>query len=291
MTKPKVKTMEKITNSLLSRVTRSPADGQDYARFTRKIHKGIQIYSPRVLEVVEKVRLLKVGDQEKHEIVRQTLSSLLPSEILSKEYIAHLKHNTVGGFELALLMTTNAAVALHKDAVKLLALASIQLRRALAQSPTLKEFKFARGATQLLIFNLEQIAKAGHGGQELNLYIEIAVSYLDAIDVYENIVNQRIVYLDDHLAITWYKAPHNSSRKFQSVGETVIAVNANGLWSFDKHKGTNVPVSSLRKARETCLNWRGHQLKGNLTHDEAERIAKFLGFNVTGKIAVLKPRR
>lgn len=100
-----------------------------------------------------------------------------------------------------------------------------------------------------------------------------------------HIYDGRNIYLDDYLWIG-YGANHDSQR-----GDLMIAVkDSNSIWSFYPSRNL-VPVSSLRAAKRACSNWRGHKLKGELTHEDSIRLAQFLGLEIKDNWATLHPVR
>ncbi len=134
-----------------------------------------------------------------------------------------------------------------------------------------KEFGRAMGT---LIGSLEQMP--------LSLCQRLA----NALDVQNNLVQGRVIYADNSLAITWGVSNNNLFEK----GELIIGVkDEDGLWSFDKDDAVRVSITSLRNAQKAVHNWNGHKLKGQITHTESERLAHFLGLKIQDGWAIVVP--
>lgn len=100
---------------------------------------------------------------------------------------------------------------------------------------------------------------------------------IDAISVAMAIASKRIIYLNEEFAITYGAA---SLVEFQGVlhGELFISVvNSNGLWSMHKDDEIRIKIKTLRSAKRTLAKWRGANIVGEVTHEDAQRIADYLG--------------
>lgn len=98
---------------------------------------------------------------------------------------------------------------------------------------------------------------------------------INLISVTMAIASNRIIFLNDQFAITYgiYKLESKVL-----LGELFISVvNSNGIWSFDKDNAIRISIGTLRSALKAVKDWRGANLTGEVTHDNAQRIADFLG--------------
>ncbi|HEY9597120.1 MAG TPA: hypothetical protein V6D33_05570 [Cyanophyceae cyanobacterium] len=195
----------------------------------------------------------------------------------------------LGGFHLGLIVIANTAItediALIQSAIRATEEA---LEKGLVNASAL-DIQTARGSCHQFRTHLAALNKNNY---IISLCIEAYGDFLDALDVQENICSSRFLYQDNYLAISWFPSCVEDNEKLKPTGDLTVAVKRpNGLWSFDKYSDTRIPVASLRRARECCLQWRGQKMTGQITHAEAERIAKFLGFKIQGKFAYLIPTK
>lgn len=105
-----------------------------------------------------------------------------------------------------------------------------------------------------------------------NLLTEI----VDSIAVAMAIAAKRVVFINKEFAIT-YGVNRLDPRKVLR-GELFASVfDSNGLWSLDKDDAVRIKLTTLRAAKRAVDKWRGANLVGEVTHNEAQRIADFFG--------------
>lgn len=177
------------------------------------------------------------------------------------------------------------AILLHK----LIDAATIVLSKGIAKFPDILDLRQARGTLRQLVIFAAQLSKHNRMPiKNAEFCLLAAEDWGDAIDVEENIKSDRVLYLDNNLAITWFSSCLGNAKKFMPCGEITVAVKLpNGLWSFDKYANHRVSIVSLRKAQKYCLQWRGQKMVGQITHEESRRLASFLGFKIYGNKAYL----
>jgi hypothetical protein len=121
--------------------------------------------------------------------------------------------------------------------------------------------------------------------------VEFISNLIDAISVAMAIASKRLIFVNEEFSITYGVSKLESNKLVR--GELFISVvNSIGVWSFDKDDNVRIKVKTLRAAKKAVSSWRGANLTGEITHDEARRIVNFLGLvpvsNGNSKFVMLK---
>ena len=172
-------------------------------------------------------------------------------------------------FQLAYLSTLTAKSFSYEDIVYLVGQGAKNLQKTL-------HIKLLRGF-------LEQTQRKNFAPQDVLYY------GIESLKISSNIVDKRIIYLDDYLSITYGEKGLKNNR----YGELMIAVQQlPNIWTFVHDPNNRVPIKSLRAAKNAVSKWSKFSLKGKLiNNDHSVRISKFLGLKIKGKYACLNTSR
>lgn len=285
----------KLTNS--SKRKTNAVSTKRYQQTVRQLNQlnqqgAYKVYSDKFIEASEKLDCVKTLNPEQKRGILANLVETGVIPLFDETYRELIENSSLGGFFFSIMASSNCAAEaenLFGSFPQVAEMTTVALGKGLKRNPSILDLKYARGALHQFGFHIASLAKERRLNQRMaDSCFELAQSWGDAIDVQENIANDRIIYADEYLAITWYSACIEADRSFRSSGDVAIAVRRlNGVWTFDKYSDTQVPISSLRKARTACLGWKGQKMSGDLTHAESKRAAEFLGFKVVGNIAHL----
>ncbi|QLE46447.1 hypothetical protein FD723_40255 (plasmid) [Nostoc sp. C052] len=99
---------------------------------------------------------------------------------------------------------------------------------------------------------------------------------IDAVSVAMAIASKRVIFLNQEFAIT-YGASELVDQGIVHGELFISVVNSSRLWSMHRDDKARIKFKTLRSAKRTLAQWRGANIVGEITHEDAQRIADYLG--------------
>jgi hypothetical protein len=283
--------MKKLTNSQFNRGTYDdPLKNTARAINDIKHKESRSITKVELKELNKQIQANTTYTEEERIFLLRKFFIAAQKPVFVGNFFEHITNTPFVAFHVGVHSLPELLAIKDQEITEVVQLTTRTLGETLLKNPSTRDCRGARGSTEQLVLHVFELAKKNRISLKTGVYFaELVQIWEDAIDVQTNISENRIVYLDKELAITWFPSSLEDNKKFRSSGEISIAVRLpNGLWTFDKYSDNRIPLTSLRAARKACQNWKGQNMKGKITHEEAVRISRFLGFQVIDEWAYLK---